>query len=58
MGDAETAEALRATVEAAGLPLQWRGERSYALGRLPVGDAFLAWASSLPLAEADAGPHP
>lgn len=58
VGDAETAEALRATVEAAGLPLQWRGERSYALGRLPVGDAFLAWASSLPLAEADAGPHP
>lgn len=58
VGDADAAQALRATVEAAGLPLDWRGKRSYALGRLPVGDAFLAWASSRPLAEAPETPHP
>jgi hypothetical protein len=27
------------------VPLQWRGRRAYAFGQLPVGDAFLAWAS-------------
>ena len=43
------AQALRATVEGLGLPAEWRGERRYALARLPVGDAFLAWASSVPM---------
>jgi hypothetical protein len=36
---------LRASPEVLGMPLQWRERRSYAFGQLPVGDAFLAWAS-------------
>lgn len=36
---------LRASAEVVGVPLQWGGRRSYAFGRLPVGDAFLAWAT-------------
>ena len=54
-GDSERAEGLRATVELLGLPWAWGGERAYAGGRLPVGDAFLAWASSVP-GRAPAGP--
>lgn len=44
-GHARAAADLRATPEVLGLPLQWGGRRAYAFGRLPVGDAFLAWAS-------------
>ena len=58
VGDAETAEGLRATVEMLGLPLQVSGRRRYAGGQLPVGDAFLAWASSVPLAEPPAAGSP
>ena len=43
------AQALQATAELFGLPVQWGGRRRYALGQLPVGDAFLAWASSVPM---------
>ena len=50
-GDAVTAEALRASTEAVGGAVEWRGRRRYGLGRLPVGDAFLAWASTVPLVE-------
>lgn len=44
-GHHRAAADLRASPEVLGAPLQWRGRRSYALGQLPVGDAFLAWAS-------------
>lgn len=47
-GDEETAGALRATTELFGVPAAWGGHRRYAIGRLAVGDAFLAWASSAP----------
>ncbi|HEU0078323.1 MAG TPA: hypothetical protein VFQ76_11770, partial [Longimicrobiaceae bacterium] len=41
----DAAADLRASPEVLGVPLHWRGRRSYAFGKLPVGDAFLAWAS-------------
>ena len=44
VGDADLAEDLDREAELLGLPLRWGDERRYALGRLPVGDAFLAWA--------------
>ncbi|HEX8392300.1 MAG TPA: hypothetical protein VF665_08105, partial [Longimicrobium sp.] len=44
-GHPRAAADLRATPEVLGLPWQWRGKRSYAFGALPIGDAFLAWAS-------------
>lgn len=45
VGREAAAADLRASPEVLGLPLQWRGHRSYAFGALPVGEAFLAWAS-------------
>jgi len=42
-GDRATARALAGLAEATGMPLRWRGRTRYALGVLPVGDAFLAW---------------
>ncbi len=45
-GDCETASAIISTGEAVGLPIAWGGRKFYALGLLPVGDAFLAWAKS------------
>ncbi|GIG08096.1 hypothetical protein [Catellatospora coxensis] len=42
-GDGEAAAALTGLAEAAGLAVQWDGERRYLGGALPVGDAFLAW---------------
>lgn len=44
-GHLRAAADLRASAEVLGMPLQWRGRRSYAFGQLPVGDAFLAWSS-------------
>jgi hypothetical protein len=44
-GHAAMAADLRASPEVLGLPVQWGGRRSYAFGRLPVGEAFLVWAS-------------
>jgi hypothetical protein len=44
-GHHRAAADLRASPEVLGVPLQWRGRRSYAFGKLPVGDAFLAWVS-------------
>ncbi|HYW14112.1 MAG TPA: hypothetical protein VE871_19260 [Longimicrobium sp.] len=44
-GHPRAAADLRAGPEVLGMPLQWRGRRSYAFGQLPVGDAFLAWVS-------------
>jgi hypothetical protein len=48
VGDTELAEDLDREAELFGLPLQWAGQRRYALGLLPVGDAFLAWARTRP----------
>ncbi|HEX8693006.1 MAG TPA: hypothetical protein VF746_11335 [Longimicrobium sp.] len=45
VGRERAAADLRATPEVLGLPVQWRGQRSYGFGRMPVADAFLAWAS-------------
>lgn len=49
VGDLETAEALDREAELLGIPLSWGGQRSFALGLLPVGDAFVAWARSRPV---------
>jgi hypothetical protein len=61
VGDGTLAQDLSREAELLGLPISWRGERRYALGALPVGDAFLAWARTRPAAEpapteSDAGP--
>ena len=34
------------------LATSWGGRRRYLFGQMPVGDAFLAWAQSIPAAEA------
>jgi len=44
-GHPAAAADLRTSPEVLGVPVQWGGRRSYAFGRLPVGEAFLAWAS-------------
>ncbi len=44
--DAEFSQTLNAEAELLGLPLSWGGARRYGFGKLPVGDAFLAWARS------------
>ena len=49
IGDTELADDLSREAELLGLPSRWGGERRYALGLLPVGDAFLAWARTRPL---------
>jgi hypothetical protein len=50
-GDFTLAEDLSREAELLGLPSNWGGQRRYALGMLPVGDAFLAWARTRPAAE-------
>ncbi len=45
-GDSALAEPLLDAGEALGMPLQLGGSKRYALGVLPIGDAFLAWAKS------------
>lgn len=45
VGRPAAAADLRASPEVLGMPLQWGKRRSYAFGQLPVGEAFLAWAS-------------
>ncbi|HEX6747725.1 MAG TPA: hypothetical protein VF092_10580 [Longimicrobium sp.] len=44
-GHADAAADLRASPEVLGVPIEWGGRRSYAFGELPVGEAFLAWAT-------------
>lgn len=56
VGDLETASALLASTEWIGLPVAFAGRRRFAAGALPVGDAFVAWASTVPLAPSRAGP--
>lgn len=47
-GDTDVVDALDREAELLGPPSSWGGERRYALGVLPIGDAFLAWARSRP----------
>lgn len=47
-GDRALADALLDVGEALGMPMQLGGAKRYALGVLPLGDAFLAWAKSIP----------
>lgn len=48
-GDTTLAEPLRQTGEWLGMPIDWSGERRYAFGLVPVGDAFLVWSKTAPL---------
>jgi hypothetical protein len=45
-GDRDLADPLLHTGEVLGLPLSWDDTKRYALGQLPVGDAFLVWAKT------------
>ena len=49
-GDRALALGLEREGELFGVPWQWGGRRTYAGGVLPIGEAFLAWARSIPLA--------
>ena len=51
-GDAELAASLDHEAEYLGIPLEWMGERRFAFGLLPVGDAFVAWARSVAISSA------
>ncbi|MFK7804008.1 MAG: hypothetical protein AB8G95_20405 [Anaerolineae bacterium] len=46
VGDVDLAQAIYQEGEAGGWPLQWRGERFYGAGVLPIGEAFLLWAQT------------
>jgi hypothetical protein len=48
---------LRAGPEVLGVPLQWGGRRRYAFGKLPVGDAFLAWVTVVRPWNQPSAPH-
>jgi hypothetical protein len=52
VGDATLADVLDREAELLGLGFTWSGARRYALGQVPVGDAFLAWARSRPVGPA------
>lgn len=45
-GDRAAADPLINASEVVGLPIGWGGEKRYALGLLPVGDAFLVWSKT------------
>lgn len=44
--DEQTADALFGTMELAGLPIEFGTGKRYGFGLVPVGDAFVAWASA------------
>ena len=46
MGDGPLSASLDREAELLGLPVGLAGQRRYAFGVLPVGDAFVAWARS------------
>jgi len=48
-GDLALAGPLTGLGEAAGLPVEISGRKRYALGVLPVGDAFLTWSAAAPV---------
>lgn len=52
-GDQGLAGPLLHTGEALGLPLSWGDTKRYALGQVPVGDAFLVWAKTAPPVEGE-----
>ena len=54
-GDRAAARRVLCLIEVAGVPMEWRGRRSYGFGALPIGDAFLAWARSTPAPVTTAG---
>lgn len=54
-GDEELGTTLLSVAELAGLPIEIAGRRAYAGGILPVGDAFLAWARSVPAGKPRSG---
>lgn len=56
-GDSELATHLVRQAEIAGVPIEYAGQRRYALGLLPVGDAFLAWARSVPIGSSGEAPR-
>jgi hypothetical protein len=49
-GDLDLAAAILHEADVFGLPLTLGGERRYAFGALPIGDAFVAWARAAPAA--------
>lgn len=51
-GQDDLADRLSRQADLVGVPITWRGERRYAAGTLPVGDAFLAWARSMEFEQA------
>jgi hypothetical protein len=44
--DREVVEVLWQGGEALGMPLTWNGRKQYALGLLPIGDAFAVWSKA------------
>lgn len=57
-GDVELATVLDREADLLGLPLPAGSGTAFALGFLPVGDAFVAWARSVPAADATGDPAP
>ena len=57
-GDIELATALDREADLLGMPLPTGSGTAFAFGLLPVGDAFVAWARSVPLGEATGDPVP
>jgi hypothetical protein len=53
-GDERLADVLLSVTEGAGFPVQWGGRRRYIGGMVPVGDAFIAWATTTPLRVSEA----
>ncbi len=45
-GDDDIRDALIPATEAVGLPWSWGGRKTYALGLIPIGDAFIVWAQT------------
>ena len=57
-GDTALAADLDRQAEYLGIPLEWAGQRRFAFGLLPVGDAFVAWSRGVTLATTPATATP
>ncbi|GAB3427276.1 hypothetical protein [Flindersiella endophytica] len=55
-GDQKLAGPLTGFGEALGAPIRLGGQKRYAFGVLPIGDAFLAWSAAAPQGEAGSEP--